>query len=84
MFKELRDMILLIFSETGNEHAVLLHACRSANQHGIETFASLGREVCLGLKFNYRRCLICKRFVDELQNQNKRLALGGRSRTLSG
>lgn len=31
MFKELRDMILLIFSETSNEHAVLVHACRSAN-----------------------------------------------------
>lgn len=66
-FKELRDMILLIFAETCNEHAVLLHACRSANQHDIATFALLGREVSLGLRFDYRRCLICKRFVDEIQ-----------------
>jgi hypothetical protein len=85
MFKELRDMILLIFSETSNEHAVLLHACRSANQHDIATFAMLGQDFSLGLRFDYRRCLICKRFVDEIQNQNKRLGLSsGRTRTFSG
>lgn len=66
MFKELRDMILLIFAETSNEHAVLIHAMRSATQHDIATFASLGHDFGLGLRFDYRRCLICKKMVDEI------------------
>lgn len=77
MFKELRDMILLIFGETANEHAVLLNATRTANQQDIASFELIGQDVSHGLHFDYRRCLICKRFVDEIrQMQNKRLSKG--------
>lgn len=77
MFKELRDMILLIFGETANEHAVLLNATRTANQQDIASFELIGQDVSHGLHFDYRRCLICKRFVDEIREmQNKRLSRG--------
>jgi hypothetical protein len=81
MFKELRDMILLIFGETANEHAVLLNATRTANQQDIASFELIGQDVSHGLHFDYRRCLICKRFVDEIrQMHNKRL---GRGKTIA-
>lgn len=70
LFKELRDMIVTIFSETSIENQVLMNANRSANQLSIASFDNIGQDVSMGLPFQYRRCLICRRFLDEVQKKN--------------
>lgn len=54
IFKELKDMIMSIFSETAIEFEMLKSANRSAHQLSISTFDNIGAEVSLGLLFRYR------------------------------
>jgi len=65
MFKELKDMILSIFSETGVEITVLQNANRSANQLSVQSFSNIGSQMSQGILLRYRKCQVCNKYLDD-------------------
>lgn len=64
-FKELKDMIISIFTETAIEFTVLINANRSANQLSISSFDKIGNQVSSGILFRQRQCKLCMKYLDE-------------------
>ena len=65
MFKELKDMILSIFSDTGVEITVLQNANRSANQLSVQSFSNIGSQMSQGILLRHRKCQVCNKYLDD-------------------
>jgi hypothetical protein len=65
-YKELREMILTIFTETSLEYEMLKNSNKSAQALSTSEFDHIDRSRSSGLLFRFRQCGVCKKMLDEV------------------